>query len=141
MAIESAKITFSSIGVTSSNSPRTVIKIPRVSIRIAGRKTAKTGYLFGKNKSGLSRFGKNNYIDIAACKELCVIITDAEYITIGEDATEHGSISIFDAGDIVDFGEDGFFCFKDGKIVKYDINCSVTFSRDATEEEISQLNA
>lgn len=141
MAIESAKITFSSIGVTSSNSPRTVIYIPRVSMKIEGRKTAKTGYLTGKNKSGLSRFEKKSYMGIALCKEMFVIITETEYITIGEDATEHGSISIFDAGVIIGTEEDGFICFKDGMILKYDINCSVASSRNATEEEFAQIKA
>ena len=141
MAIESAKITFSSIGVTTSSSPRTVIYIPRVSMRIEGRKTAKTGYLTGKNKSGLSRFGKKSYKGIAVCREMAVIITDTEYITIGEDAMEHGAISILYAGAIIGVDADAFICFKDGKIVKYDINCSVTSSRNATEEEIAQIKA
>lgn len=77
MAIESAKITFNSIGVTSSNSPRTVIYFPRVSMRIEGRKTAKIGGIFiGSNEISMYEMTRNSRERYAIARQKSQALAD-----------------------------------------------------------------
>ena len=142
--IQSAKVTFSKIGVISakvessstgvaSHEKRGTIFIPRVVLQIEGRKSLKTGYL------QLSRFDKKDYQGLAVLPDFIVIITKQEYITVGEDIEERKAISRSEAGEIVDVQEDGFICRIGNKIQLRNIDCEMIGERDLTEEEIRDL--
>lgn len=144
--IQSAKVTFSKIGVISvkvtsskngvaSQEKKGTLFMPRVVLQIEGRKSAKTGYL------QLSRFDKKDYQGLAILPDFIVIVTKQEYITVGEDAEERKSISRAEAGEIVDVQEEGFICRVGNKIQLRNIDCVVLGERDLTEEEIADLES
>ena len=142
--IQSAKVTFSKIGVISakvtsskngvaSQEKKGTLFMPRVVLQIEGRKSLKTGYL------QLSRFDKKDYQGLAVLPDFIVIITKQEYITVGEDIEERKAISRSEAGEIVDVQEDGFICRIGNKIQLRNIDCEMIGERDLTEEEIRDL--
>jgi hypothetical protein len=142
--IQSAKVTFSKIGVISakvkssitgvaSQEKKGTLFMPRVVLHIEGRKSLKTGYL------QLSRFDKKDYQGLAVLPDFIVIITKQEYITVGEDIEERKAISRSEAGEIVDVQEDGFICRIGNKIQLRNIDCEMIGERDLTEEEIRDL--
>ena len=131
--IESAKVTFSKMGVHCVDGHVANIYTPRVSLQIEGRKSLKTGYL------QLSRFDKKDYQGLAVLPDFIVIITKQEYITVGEDIEERKAISRSEAGEIVDVQEDGFICRIGNKIQLRNIDCEMIGERDLTEEEIRDL--
>lgn len=142
--IQSAKVTFSKIGVISakvtsskngvaSHEKKGTLFMPRVVLQIEGRKSLKTGYL------QLSRFDKKDYEGLAILSDFIVIITKHEYITVGEDIEERKAISRSEAGEIVDVQEDGFICRIGNKIQLRNIDCEMIGERDLTEEEIRDL--
>ena len=131
--IESAKVTFSKMGVHCVEGHVANIYTPRVSLQIEGRKSLKTGYL------QLSRFDKKDYQGLAVLPDFIVIITKQEYITVGKDIEERKAISRSEAGEIVDVQEDGFICRIGNKIQLRNIDCEMIGERDLTEEEIRDL--
>ena len=158
--IQSAKVTFSKIGVISaivtsskngvaSQEKKGTLFMPRVVLQIEGRKSLKTGYLQlsrfdKKDYQGLaylqlSRFDKKDYQGLAVLPDFIVIITKQEYITVGEDIEERKAISRSEAGEIVDVQEDGFICRIGNKIQLRNIDCEMIGERDLTEEEIRDL--
>lgn len=143
--IQSAKVTFSKIGVISakvklsstgvvSHEKRGTIFMPRVVLQIEGRKSLKTGYL------QLSRFDKKDYQGLAILPDFIVIVTKQEYITVGEDAEERKSISRAEAGEIVDVQEEGFICRIGNTIQLRNIDCEIIRERSLTEEEVMELD-
>ena len=136
--IESAKITFSRIGFHTSEGDNGVIWMPRVAITIQGRKSAKTGYLPGKDR--LDRFEKKDYQGLCILRECIVVITTNEYIIVDEKAEERVSLDPKDVGRIVGVQEEGFLSVKDNHLMLRDITGTVIGERDLTEEEIKELN-
>ena len=136
--IESAKITFSRIGFHTSEGDNGVIWMPRVALRIQGRKSAKTGYLPGKDK--LDRFSKKDYLGLCILKEYIVVITRNEYIIVDEKAEERASLDPKEVGRIVGLQEEGFLSVKDNHLMLRDITGAVIGERDLTEEEVKELN-
>lgn len=143
--IQSAKVTFSKIGVISvkvtsskngvaSQEKKGTLFMPRVVLQIEGRKSAKTGYL------QLSRFDKKDYQGLAILPDFIVIVTKQEYITVGEDAEERKSISRAEAGEIVDVQEEGFICRIGNTIQLRNIDCEIIRERSLTEEEVMELD-
>jgi len=132
--IESAKVTFSKMGVHCVEGHVANIYTPRVSLQIEGRKSAKTGYL------QLKRFDKQDYQGLAILPDFIVIITTTEYITVGEDAEERKSVSRAAAGEIVDVQEEGFICRIGNRIQLRNIDCEVLGERELTEEEQKELD-
>lgn len=128
--IESAKVTFSKIGMHACQGHVGNMFMPRISMKIQGRKSAKTGYL------APGRFGKTDYLGLAILPDFIVIITTSEYITVGESIEEIGKISRADAGEIVNVQEDGFICKIGNKIQLRDMSCEVIRERELTEEEL-----
>ena len=142
--IQSAKVTFSKIGVISakvtsskngvaSQEKKGTLFMPRVVLQIEGRKSLKTGYL------QLSRFDKKDYQGLAVLPDFIVIITKQEYMIVGEDAEERKAISRTEAGEIVDVQNEGFICRIGNKIQLRNIDCEVLGERELTEEEIKDL--
>ena len=109
--------------------------MPRVSLWIRGRKTAKIGYLMP------DRFDKKDYIGIALLPEFIVIITTAEYIVVDESAEERKAISREETGEMVGVQEDGFLCRKGDVLQLRDIDCEIVGERGLTAEEIRELDA
>ena len=105
--LESAKLTFSRIGVHTAGGHVGVMYMPRVVLRIQGRKSAKIGYL------APNRFDKKGYIGIALLLDFIVIITKNEYIVVDEKAEERKAISREEAGEIVGVQAEGFLCRND----------------------------
>ena len=144
MAIISAKVSFSPIkGITLGVDPLTgsavsgrdkTIYIPRVSMQIEGRKTAKSGYL------DVERFSKKDYKGIGLLEEFIVIVTTTEYITVGEDCAEHKALKIADTGKIVGGQKEGFICLKGKTVNLYNIEGEILGSRELTDEELKQLS-
>lgn len=137
MSIINAKVSISRFGCTSFSSTgethRSVMYMPKISIALEGRKSAKTGYL------APDRFGKQNYVGLTICEKFLVICTTAEYITVGEDAQEHASISVSKAGRIISANAQSFLCIKGTTLTAYDFDCIVLGSWELTEEEINRL--
>ena len=127
--IQSAKVTFSKIGVHTCEGKAGDIFIPRVALQIEGRKSAKTGYLT------LNRFEKKDYLGLAVLLDFIVIITTSEYITVGEDAKERKTISRAEAGEIVGVQEDGFLCRVGNMLQLRNIDCELVGERQLSEEE------
>ena len=136
--IESAKITFSRLGIHTSDGYQGAIWMPRVALRIQGRKSAKTGYLPGKDR--LDRFGKKDLLGLCILREYIVVITKNEYIIVDEKAEEKASLNPREVGRIVGVQEEGFLSVKDNHLMLRDITGSIISERDLTEEEIRELN-
>ena len=132
--IQSVKVTFSKVGAHTVDGHVGDIYIPRISLQIEGRKSAKTGYL------QLRRFDKKDYQGLAILTDFIVIITATEYITVGEDALERKSVSRAAAGEIVDVQEEGFICRLGNRIQLRNIDCEVLGERELTEEELKKLD-
>lgn len=112
--------------------------MPRVALKIQGRKSAKTGYLPGKDK--LDRFGKKDYLGHCILREYIVVITKNEYIIVDEKAEERASLDPKEVGRIIGVQEEGFLSVKDNHLMLRDITGAVIAERDLTEEEIKELN-
>lgn len=133
--IESAKLTFSRIGVHFfDGQPRNdTIYMPRIVLRIQGRKSGKTGYLAPK------RFDKTNYKGLAILPDFIVVITSQEYIIVDEKVEEKVALPVAETGQIVGVQKEGFLCRKDNMLQLHDITGNVVAERELTEEEISRL--
>lgn len=132
--LESAKLTFSRIGVHTAGGHVGVMYMPRVVLRIQGRKSAKIGYL------APNRFDKKDYIGIALLLDFIVIITKNEYIVVDEKAEERKAISREEAGEIVGVQAEGFLCRKENQLQLRNIDCELIGERPLTAEEIQALN-
>ena len=133
--IESAKLTFSRIGVHFfDGQPRNdTIYMPRIVLRIQGRKSGKTGYLAPK------RFEKKDYLGLAILPDFIVVITSQEYIIVDEKVEEKVALPVAETGQIVGVQEEGFLCRKDNMLQLHDITGNDVAERELTEEEISRL--
>ena len=136
--IESAKITFSRIGVHPSTGEDSVLWIPRVALTIQGRKSAKVGYLPGKDR--IDRFGKKDYLGLCILPNFIVVVTKNEYIIVDEDAEERASLNPDEVGRIVGVQEEGFLSVKDNHLMLRDITGQVIGKRELTDEEIASLD-
>ena len=134
--IESAKLTFSRIGVHYfDGQPRKdTIYMPRIVLRIQGRKSGKTGYLAPK------RFEKKDYLGLAILPDFIVVITSQEYIIVDEKVEEKVALPVAETGQIVGVQEEGFLCVKDGMLRLFDINGQVIGERELTQEETAELD-
>lgn len=112
--------------------------MPRVALKIQGRKSAKTGYLPGKDR--LDRFGKKDLLGLCILKEYIVVITKNEYIIVDEKAEEKASLNPREVGRIVGVQEEGFLSVKDNHLMLRDITGSIISERDLSEEEIREFN-
>ena len=133
--LESAKLSFSRVGVHSIDGSNGVMYMPRVSLWIRGRKTAKIGYLMP------DRFDKKDYIGIALLPEFIIVITTAEYIVVDESAEERKAISREETGEMIGVQEDGFLCRKGDVLQLRDIDCEIVGERGLTAAEIRELDA
>lgn len=136
--IESAKITYSRIGFHTSEGDHGVIWMPRVALRIQGRKSAKVGYLPGKDR--LDRFGKKDYLGLCILNDYIVVATKNEYIIVDEEAKERVSLDPNEVGRIVGVQEEGFLSVKENVLMLRDITGQVIGKRELTPEEIAELN-
>ena len=93
--LESAKLTFSRVGVHTMEGHVGNMYMPRIVLRIQGRKSAKIGYLMP------DRFDRKDYIGLALLPVFIVVITKNEYIVVDEKAEERKAISRDEAGEIV----------------------------------------
>ena len=84
--------------------------MPRIVLRIQGRKSAKIGYLMP------DRFDQKDYIGLALLPDFIVVITKNEYIVVDEKAEERKAISRDEAGEIVGVQEEGFLCRKENQL-------------------------
>ena len=132
--LESAKLNFSRVGVYSKDGSHGDMFMPRVSLWIRGRKTAKVGYLEP------NRFDKKDYIGIALLLDFIVIITTAEYIVVDEKAEERKAISREEAGEMVGVQKEGFLCRKGNMLQLRNIDCELLGERELTAEEIRELD-
>lgn len=121
--IESAKVTFSRIGVHTMEGHVGNMYMPRIVLNIQGRKSAKTGYL------PPNRFDRKDYIGIALLLDFIVIITKTEYIVVDEKAEE-----------MVGVQKEGFLCRKAGMLQLRDIDCELVGERELTPDEIRELD-
>lgn len=134
--IESAKLTFSRIGVHFfDGQPRNdTIYMPRIVLRIQGRKSGKTGYLAPK------RFEKKDYLGLAILPDFIVVITNNEYIIVDEKSVEEkAALPVAETGRIVGVQNDGFLCVKDNRLRLINITGQVIGERELTAEEIAGL--
>ena len=136
--IESAKITYSRIGFHTSEGDHGVIWMPRVALRIQGRKSAKVGYLPGKDR--LDRFGKRDYLGLCILPDFIVVATKNEYIIVDEEAKERVSLDPKEVGRIVGVQEEGFLSVKENHLMLRDITGQVIGERELTAEEIAGLD-
>ena len=132
--IESAKVTFSRIGVHTMEGHVGNMYMPRIVLNIQGRKSAKTGYL------PPNRFDRKDYIGIALLLDFIVIITKTEYIVVDEKAEERKAISREEAGEMVGVQKEGFLCRKAGMLQLRDIDCELVGERELTPDEIRELD-
>lgn len=136
--IESAKITYSRIGVHPCTGENSVLWIPRIALRIQGRKSAKIGYLSGKDR--IDRFGKKDYQGLCILPDFIVVVTRNEYIIVDEDAKERISLDPVEVGRIVGVQTEGFLSVKENHLMLRDITGQVIGERELTAEEIAELN-
>ena len=104
--LETAKLTFSRVGVHTMEGHVGNMYMPRIVLRIQGRKSAKIGYLMP------DRFDRKDYIGLALLPDFIVVITKNEYIVVDEKAEERKAISRDEAGEIVGVQEEGFLAAK-----------------------------
>lgn len=148
--IESAKVTFSRIGVHSLEKHVTILKngvhssegthsvmyMPRIVLNIQGRKSAKVGYLFP------DRFKKKDYRGLCVSKDFIAIITTNEVITVDEKTVEeHKAVSISEVGTVIGVQEEGFLSRKGNLLQLWNVECEIIAQRELTAEEIAQLDA
>ena len=107
--------------------------MPRIVLRIQGRKSGKTGYLAPK------RFDKTDYKGLAILPDFIVVITSQEYIIVDEKVEEKIALPVAETGQIVGVQKEGFLCRKDNMLQLHDITGNVVAERELTEEEISRL--
>ena len=132
--LESAKLTFSRIGIHTMEGPVGNMYMPRIALRIQGRKAAKIGYLKP------NRFDRKDYIGLALLPDFIVVITQNEYIVVDEKAEERKAISRDEAGEMVGVQEDGFLCRKANQLQLRNIDCELIGERPLTAEEIQELD-
>lgn len=145
--IESAKITFSRIGIHNisgnitgnTNINNGIIYLPRVAIKIQGRKSARVGYLPAKDK--IDRFGKKDYLGVCVLLDFIVIVTTNEYIIVDEDVKVRASLKPSDVGRIVGVQKEGFTCNNGNRLQLHDITGKVIAERFLTEEETKALRS
>ena len=131
--IESAKVTFSRIGVHTEGYHGAIF-MPRIVLNIQGRKAGKTGYLAPQ------RFDKKDYQGLAILPDFIVVITTNEYIIVDEKVEEKAALSVAETGRIVGVQEEGFLCVKENHLTLRDITGQVIGERELTTEEIAELN-
>ena len=128
--LESAKLTFSRVGVHTMEGHVGNMYMPRIVLRIQGRKSAKIGYLMP------DRFDQKDYIGLALLPDFIVVITKNEYIVVDEKAEERKAISRDEAGEIVGVQEEGFLCRKENQLQLRNIDCELIGERPLTAEDI-----
>ena len=109
--------------------------MPRIVLRIQGRKSAKIGYLMP------DRFDRKDYIGLALLPDFIVVITKNEYIVVDEKAEERKAISRDEAGEMVGVQEEGFLCHKENLLQLRNIDCELIGERPLTAEEIQELDS
>ena len=107
--------------------------MPRITLNIEGRKTKKAGYL------APGRFSKEELKDVVVLPGFVVVITAKENIFIWEDAEEHASLKIDEAGHIISMQEEGVVMYRDGEIALYDKTATCLVRKTLSEEESKEV--
>ncbi len=137
MAIKTAKVVFSSFGVTTSNSPRKVLYLPLVEVRFVKSRRKMTINL--ADKYGM--FDKKEPISVCVMEHFIVVGLRDMYLFYNEDGANTAKFPVSKLGTALCAAPDRVVFRRNCTITAYDANGCVVVSRKFTKKEIAIIES